>query len=58
MSSQPIVMMEDNQGAIALAKYPIAHLRTKHIDIHFHFIREVQENGLIQIKYCPAEEMQ
>ena len=25
MSSQPIVMMEDNQGAIALAKNPIAH---------------------------------
>ena len=57
MSSQPIVMMEDNQGAIALAKNPIAHSRTKHIDIRFHFIREAQENGLIQIKYCPTEEM-
>ena len=50
-------MMEDNQGAIALAKNPIAHSRTKHIDIRFHFIREARENGLIQIKYCPTEEM-
>ena len=57
MSSQPIVMMEDNQGAIALANNPIAHSRTKHIDIRFHFIREAQKNGLIQIKYCPTEEM-
>ena len=57
MSSQPIVMMEDNQGAIALAKNPIAHSRTKHIDIRFHFIREAQENGVIQVCYCPTEEM-
>ena len=26
-------------------------------NIRFHFIHEVQENGLIQIKYCPTEEM-
>ena len=57
MSSRPITMMEDNQGAIALAKNPIAHSRSKHIDIRFHFIREAQENGLIQIKYCPTEDM-
>ena len=57
MSSHPITMMEDNQGAIALAKNPIAHSRSKHIDIRFHFIREAQENGLIQIKYCPTEDM-
>ena len=57
MSSQPNMMMVDKQGAIELAKNPIAHSRTKHIDIRFHFIREVQENGLIQIKYCPTEEM-
>lgn len=57
ISPQPIVMMEDNQGAIALAKNPVAHSRTKHIDIRFHYIREAQENGLIQIRYCPTEEM-
>ena len=49
MPSQPIVMMEDNQGAIALAKNPVAHSRTKHIDIHFHYIREAQENGLSRL---------
>ena len=57
MRSQPMVMMEDNQGAIALAKNPIGHSRTKHIDIRFHFIREAQENGLIQVRYCPTDEM-
>ena len=29
----PIEILEDNQGAIALAKNPVGHKRTKHIDI-------------------------
>ena len=29
----------DNQGAIALAKHPGFHARSKHIDIKCHFIR-------------------
>ena len=44
-----IVMMEDNQGGIALVKNTVAHSRTKHINIRFHFIREAQENGLIKV---------
>ena len=40
ITSKPIVIMEDNQGAIALARNLIAHSRTKHIDIRYHFIRE------------------
>ena len=34
----------DNQGAMNLAKNPVHHQRTKHIDIKYHFIRlEIQE---------------
>ena len=47
MPPQPLIIMEDNQGAIALANNPIGHSRTKHIDIRFHFIRESNEKGLI-----------
>ena len=54
---KPIVIKEDNQGAIALARNPIAHSRTKHIDIRFHFIREAQEEGIIDTVYCPTSEM-
>ena len=35
-----VAIMEDNQGAIAIAKNPILHVRTKHIDICYHYIRE------------------
>jgi Reverse transcriptase (RNA-dependent DNA polymerase)/gag-polypeptide of LTR copia-type/Pol polyprotein, beta-barrel domain/GAG-pre-integrase domain/Integrase core domain len=51
------VIYVDNQGAIALANNPEHHARTKHIDIQYHFIRECVENDLIELKYCPTEDM-
>ena len=33
-------IMVDNRLAIALAKNPIFHERSKHIDVRFHFIRD------------------
>ena len=35
LPEDPTIIMEDNQGGIALAKNPIAHARTKHIDIKY-----------------------
>lgn len=55
--SNPILINEDNQGAIALARNPVAHSRTKHIDIRFHFLRKAQEEGIVNIVYCPTSEM-
>jgi len=50
-------ILEDNQGAIALAKNPVSHSRTKHIDIRHHFIREAVEDDIVEIEYCPTKEM-
>lgn len=51
------LIMNDNQGAIALAKNPVHHSRTKHIDVQHHFIRERLERGDICLEYCPTEDM-
>ena len=45
--NQPTVIMEDNQGAICIAKNPVAHSRTKHIDILYHCIREAIRNDFV-----------
>ena len=37
-SIEPVVVNVDNQGTIALAKNPVHHNRSKHIDIKYHFI--------------------
>lgn len=47
----------DNQGAIALSKNPVHRSRCKHIDVKYHFIRDVLKAGRINIKYCPTETM-
>ncbi|MCO5573237.1 hypothetical protein L7F22_027006 [Adiantum nelumboides] len=39
----------DSQSAICLAKNAMFHARTKHIDVRYHFIREVLEDGLITL---------
>jgi len=41
----------DNQGAIALAKNPVLHQRTKHIDIRYFFIREKIDNNMFDMLY-------
>ena len=40
----------DNQSAIALAKNPVQHQRSKHIDIKYHFVR-----AEVQLEYVPSE---
>lgn len=45
----------DNQSAIALAKNPINHQRSKHIDVRFHFVRQEIENQNIALQYIPTE---
>ena len=55
-SMEEIIVYEDNQSAIQMAKNPQFHGRTKRIEIKYHFIRELVSNGVVQLKYCPTEE--
>lgn len=45
----------DNQNAIQLVRNPVFHKRTKHIDVHFHFIREKVNEKKIKVEYVPSE---
>ena len=50
------LIMIDNQGAMNLAKNPVQHQRSKHIDIKYHFIRSEIQKGQISLEYIPTEE--
>ncbi|MCO5603279.1 hypothetical protein L7F22_057428 [Adiantum nelumboides] len=39
----------DSQSDVRLAKNPTFHLKTKHIDMKYHFIRKVLEDKQIQL---------
>ncbi|XP_046851103.1 secreted RxLR effector protein 161-like [Xenia sp. Carnegie-2017] len=50
------LIMIDNQGAMNLAKNPVHHQRSKHIDIKYHFIRSEIQKGRINLEYVTSEE--
>ncbi len=52
-----ITLFEDNQSAMAFAKYPVYHARSKHIDIQYHFIREKIESKEIEVSYITTDDM-
>lgn len=53
----PTVLQSDNFGAIHLTSKSIFHARTKHIEIHHHWIREIVKKGDLVVKYCPTDVM-
>ena len=52
---QNVLINVDNQGAINLAKNPVNHQRSKHIDIKYHFIRAEIQKGTITVQYVPTD---
>jgi hypothetical protein len=50
-------MFSDNQSAITLTHNHQYHACTKHIDVHYHWICWVIEQGSIQLIYCPTNDM-
>ena len=49
--SSPVVLYEDNQSTIKLVENPVFHKRSKHVDIKFHFVRELVEKKTLEIQY-------
>jgi hypothetical protein len=53
----PITLNCDNTAAIALARDPKDHSRSKHVDVHYHLVRELVEKRIIELRYCPTNQM-
>lgn len=53
----PVTIYNDNQGAQKLSSNPVNHRKTKHIDIRYHFIRDLVEKKEVNVKYLRTEHM-
>ena len=50
--TNPILILGDNNGSIAMAKNPEFHKRSKHVDIRWHWVRDLVNDGYVNIVDC------
>ena len=51
-----VPLLCDNESAIKIGHNPVQHSRTKHIEIHHHFIRDHIARGDIELGYIPTKD--
>ena len=49
-------IMCDNSSTIKLSKNPVMHGRSKHIDVRFHFLRNLTKVGTIELVHCGSQD--
>ena len=54
--TQPTLVHIDSRSARQLAENPVHHQRSKHIDIKFHWIRDMVADGTVQLVHVPSED--
>jgi hypothetical protein len=50
------VILCDNSSSIKLSKNPVMHGRCKHIDVRFHFLRNLVKDGIVELRHCKSED--
>ena len=53
---EPTEIRVDNKSAIALAKNPVYHDRSKHIDTRYHYIRERITKQDLKLEYVKSQD--
>ena len=52
---KPIPICGDNQGSIFISSNPVTEKRSKHIDIRYHYIREVIARKLAEVHFIDGD---
>ena len=56
VGQKQVTVFCDNQSAIHLAKDQVYHARTKHIDVRYHFVREIIEEGGVLVQKIKTDD--
>ena len=53
---EPTLIHCDNQSCVKLSVIPIHHDRTKHVEMKYHYVREMVQRCAVELWYIPIEE--
>lgn len=56
LSQGMMILFVDNKSMIDISKNPVQHSRTNHIDIRYHFIRQLVEEKVVTLDYVKTED--
>ena len=54
MPHNPPHLLSDNTSALTIARNPVHYHKTKHIDIKYHYVRHVIQEGKITVEHIPG----
>ena len=53
----PTVVYVDNKTMLSLVIAPVVSIRSRHIEIHHHYIRQLSSKGFLRLQYVPSSQM-
>lgn len=54
--SKCITILCDNSSTIKSSRNPVLHGRSKHIDVRFHFLRDLTRDGKVELIHCGSHD--
>ena len=54
LSNGPTKVKGDNRSSLALVQNPEYHVKSKHIDVQYNYVRELVEDKLVRVEYIPT----
>jgi hypothetical protein len=56
LEMEVIVILCDNESCIKLMENPVFHDKSKHIEIRYHYIRDMVQRGVVKLQYVGTDE--
>ena len=53
---EPTVIHHDNQSCVQMSVSPVFHDKSKHIEIRYHFIRDMVQKGTVELQHIPTDD--
>ncbi|CAJ2635972.1 unnamed protein product [Trifolium pratense] len=50
------VILCDNSSSIKLSKNPVLHGKCKHIDVRYHFLRDLTKEKIVELEHCSTQD--